>query len=793
MSHKKWFRSALIVGVAVCLLITSSPSFGQDNTDAEGDAPEEKPVIVAAKEIVVTATRREESMIDVPISMSAFSAESIEVTGIRRVQDVAEFIPNVQITQTNDFRTALSIRGVGANSRNIGFDTRVGVYLDGVYMGQSPALNQELLDLERIEVLRGPQGTLFGKNTVAGAMSLVTRKPSDQFEGKISLDAGNFGFTEIRAIVNTPFSKNVSAKFAAAKTNRDGYIDNIVTGNDLNERDALSYRAQFRIRSGDRLEINLSADGLNTEGRILAGEPLTDMLALQPDPITGGANGVVAFNIDPFETRDIYGGALDIDYELKSGHRFKSITGYRNTDVNYTNALDYSPVDIISLDYTDAYDQLTQELQFISKPDRDFTYLAGLYYFGQSADTVRDVILGANFVEGFVEPMYNAGAFSPPLPPAPALPPELVAQLLGFGPPLSKVFNSGTVDTTSMAAYFNGTYQFSERFGLGFGARYSVEDKDVNWLLDGRNSGIFFIGSTGDDPANPSPLVDDRRDEFFAPALNLMYSVGENTNLYARYAAGFKSGGFNLDYINAAELAANPNQEFDKETVNSLDIGMKGSYLNQRLVINLAGFIADYDDYQVNQFVDLGGGRTSIRITNAAQVRTFGFEGDFTYLTNSNLVFQGSLGLLDATFDSFPGGGAGGADVSGNKMIGAPDLNASFSTQYYREIAAIKSSLLLRLDVTHASEFFTTPDNVKEVPYNSAYPGMVRFGYLPARTLLHARTGLVSNNQTWEVYLWGRNLTDEIDPVDGFRDFFGTIVETPSIGRQIGIGFDWNF
>jgi iron complex outermembrane receptor protein len=793
MNRRDYFRSALIVGVAVCLLGALSPAFAQESPAVESDDAEETPTLVAREEIVVTATRTERRMVDVPISMSAFSAESIEVTGIREVKELAEFIPNVQVSQANDFRTFVTIRGVGTNSRNIGFDTRVGVYVDGVYVGQSPALNQELLDLERVEVLRGPQGTLFGKNTVAGAMNLVTKKPTDEFEGKVSVDVGNLGFKELKAFVNTPISDGVSAKFSAVKTERDGYIDNIVTGNKLNERDSLAYRAQFRFQPSEKLEINLSGDGLNTERLVLVGEPLTDMMALQPDPITGGANGIVAFDFDPKEVRDVYGAALDIDYHWDNGNSFKSITGFRDTDINYRNTTDYAPIDIISIDYTDDYSQLTQELQFISSQDRTFSFLAGVYYFGQEANTVRDVILGQDFITGWVTPLYNAGAFTPPLPPAPALPPEFVSQLLGFGPPGSRVFNSGTVDTTSFAGYFNGTLEIGHKVELGFGARYSVEDKDVNWLLDGRNSGVFFIGSTGDDPGNPSPLIDSRSDDFLAPALSLTVALSDNTNFYARYAAGFKSGGYNLDYINANELIANPTQEFDKETVNSVDLGFKGNVWNNRFSFTVAGFYADYDDYQVNQFVDLGGGRTSIRITNAAKVNTVGFEGDFLAVLGNSVTLQGSLGLLDATFDSFPGGGSSGNDVSGNKLVFAPEVNASFSFQYYAELSSIRSSMLFRLDVTHTSDFYTTPDNVKEVPYNSPYPGMVRFGWLPERTLLHGRIGLITKGQTFEFYVWGRNLTDEVDPIDGFRDFFGTIVEAPSIGRTYGIGIDFNF
>ena len=744
------------------------------------------------EEIVVTAQKRTERLRDVPVAISVFSASSIDQTGVRELKDVADYIPNLQISEGNDFRSTVTIRGVGAQSRNIGFDSRVGVYLDGVYIGMSPAINQELLNLERIEVLRGPQGTLFGKNTVAGAINLITRKPDDDLRGMASIDVGNLNYREIKGFVNLPVSDKVSTALSVAKTDRDGYVENIITGNDLNERDVLAYRAQLRIEASDRFEINASFDGLNSDSLILVGDPLTDMLALQPVQIAPEM-GVVGFNFDPSDERDVYGGHLDLAYDLESGHTVKSITGYRTTDAVYTNATDYSPVDIVSIEYSDDYDVLSQEFQFISSADTAFNYTAGLYYYRQDATTNRDVVLGNDFVEYFVGPLYASGALSPPFPPAPGLPNELVSQLLGFGPPLSKVYNQGDVLTTSYAAYFNGAYQITDRWKLGFGARWSTEDKEVNWLLDGRNSGIFAIGSTGADPLNPSPLINDRTDDFFAPAVSVTYALSDESNVYVRYAAGYKSGGFNLDYINADELAANQGLEFDKETVDSYEIGLKGSYFDGRLLMNLAAFIANYDDYQVNQFVDLGGGRTSIRINNAAKVETMGFEAETTFRVTEDFTLQASLGLLEAEFESFPGGGSAGADASGNKLTNAPETSFALAGIWYRELPALQSTLLLRGDVTHTGEYFTTADNATETPYNSAFPGTIPYGQLEERTEFNARIGLMSDNETWEVYAWGHNLTDETDPQDELRDFFGTIAKLPGIPRTYGLELVWNF
>lgn len=774
---KKYTTISSIIALSTALTATSFTASAADED-------------FVIEDIVVTATKRSERMMDVPISMSAMGSEQLAQTGIRELKNIAEYIPNLQISPGNDFRSQAIIRGVGSQSRNIGFDSRVGVYVDGVYMGQSPALNQELLDLEQVEVLRGPQGTLFGKNTVAGAISLITKKPGDELEGKVSADFGNYNYREFKGILNIPLGEKAATKFSISKTDRDGYVDNIITGNKLMEIDTIAYRAQIRLQASDQLEINASFDGLNSEGLVLIGEPSTDMLGNFPVAIAPEARST-AFDFDPKDKRDVYGGHLEMQYETDNGHTIKSITGYRKTDAFYSNATDYSPVDIISIEYTDSYKQFSEELQFISPNDGDFTYMIGLYYYHQDATTQRDVILGEDLVGSFVEPLYMSGAFDAFLPPYPTLPSAMVSQLIGFGVPGEKVLNSGDVTTKSYAAYFNGAYQVTESLKLGFGARYSIEDKDGVWLLDGTKSGIFFIGSTGGGPANPSPDLFTRQDKFFAPAASLTYTIDESTNIYAKYSSGYKSGGFNLDYINAVELAANPTLDFDKETVDSFEIGLKGSYLDNRLVINLAAFYSKYNDYQVQNFVDLGDGNTSIRIDNAATVKTKGIEAEVTFHATEELTFQGSLGILDATFDKFVDGGTGGTDVSGNKL-NAPDLNLSFGGQYYYPVDALDATLLLRADITHQSGYFTTPDNIKEfaLPFvNSSVP----YGYIESLTKVNARIGLMSNDESWEIYLWGRNLNNDKQVVDDLRDFFNTVARFHNIGRTYGIEAVFNF
>ena len=801
--------SKLLMG-ASCLILAAAPwAAASAQTQAEGEtadaagttAPAQEDDVKVYEGIVVTATRRAEKLSEVPIAMSVFGDDNIEQTSVRELSEISGYIPNVSISGHNDFRSVITIRGVGSASRNIGFDSRVGVYVDGVYMGQSPAVNQELLDLERVEVLRGPQGMLFGKNTVAGAVSLVTKKPEDRFFGKVSANVGNYNLREFQGMLNVPITDKVAAKVSVSKTDRDGYIDNITTGNELDTKDVLAYRAQLRITPTDQLEINLAYDGLSADNKILVGEPLTDPYGVMVTPFAPEPRKV-AFDFDPTEERDVSGAMMDVTYEFQNGFTFKSITGYRDTDASYSNATDYAPISIVYVDYGDEFKQTTQEFQLISPSEGAFTYMGGLYYYKQDADTVRDVTLGANFLEGFIQPVVLPAlpaatlaylGIDPSAPTAAQL--ALVSSLAGFGPVGSKVTNNGTVTTESVAAYFNGSYDFNDRWTLGFGLRYSVEDKDVNWLLDGRNSGVFGIGSTnvtpGDTTTVPTPLINDRRDSFLSPAVSLSYAVTDQSNLYAKYSSGYKSGGFNLDYINENELAANSGLEFGKETVDAYEIGLKNTFMNGRFTLNLAAFYSEYNDYQVNQFVDLGEGRTSIRITNAAKVVTQGLEGEFTLQATDNLSLQGSAGYLDATFDSFPGGGTAGADVSGNDLTNAPEWSASLGGVYTRNIPSIDSTLLTRLDMTYSDGYFTTADNIKTMALASTQ--VVPFGYIDSMTQLNGRIGLMSNDGRYEFYLWGRNLTDEDGLVDDFRDFFGTLVNHPNIGRTYGAELVVNF
>ena len=703
-------------------------------------------------EIVVTAQKRSERLLDVPISVAAISEKAITNTGVQRISELAEQVPNVYVPRADNLGGAIIIRGVGANSRNIGFDTRVGVYLDGVYLGQSPALNQDLVDLERVEVLRGPQGALFGKNTVAGAVNMISKKPSGEFEGEIKAKVGNFGLTQFSGRVNIPLSDQLAVKLSASKLDRNGFVGNAFGGDSVQDRDSFSYRAQVRFDATEDLQFLLSIDGLDADQIPHLGEPLTGTFGnpiLETSP-----NRSTNIDFPGSEVRDIFGISLDTSYNLGGDFTLKSITSYRDTNSQIAFDVDYSPLDFMTIDYSDDYEQFTEELQLISPEGETLDYIIGLYYFEQNAETARFARPGS------------------------------VVPFQGW--PTGDVISTGTLDTQSFAIFANANYDITDRLHLGVGFRWSTETKDVNWLLDGSQSGVFFIGSTN--------LVDSRNDKDFAPSLSLNYDFSDDLVGYLRYAEGYKSGGYNLDFVTNADIAAGV--EFDKETVRNFEAGIKGQLMDNKLQFNIAAFYTEFDNYQVNQFVDLGEGRTSISIRNAAKVETKGAELALTAYFSENFSMSGSLGVLDASFASFPGGGAGGADVTGNDLPLAPEFQASVGADYYTPIEGTGLNLTAHVDYTYTSSAFNTVDNVRSASATDPATGNsanFNWGFADARALVNARLSIGDEDETWELSLWARNLFNNDYVANTNRDFFGTLTAIQGDPRTYGLELSYRF
>jgi iron complex outermembrane recepter protein len=733
-------------------------------------------------EVVVTAQKRLEPLTDVPISIAVVSEETLLKTGVRQLREISRLAPNLRITAGNDTTTAIRIRGVGANTRNIGFDTRVGVYVDGVYLGQSPAQNVDILDLERVEVMRGPQGTLFGKNTVAGAINLVTRKPGDELELVVRGEYGNLDSHRLSGLANIPLGERLAARVSVIDHHRDGYVRNITTGSLFAELDSTTVRGQLRY-AGARGEVTFSGDYTEFDRVSFNGAAVTDWSGSVIDTLAP-ARLEISNNVDNRETREIWGLSATANLQLGRGHSLASTTAYRDTSARRIQDTDYSALDILAVDYPDTYRHFSQELQLSSPDQQRLQYVAGIYLFEERATTEREPVVGTEV--GVV-----LTALGNPLAP--------------FGPAFegSTIATLGDVDTSSRALYFNATYDLTERLTLGLGARYTHETKDVDFVLSGSVVDLGFtqvpvaalLGvAVGPIVGNRSvaSYEDSRSYSDLSRSLSITFALTENANLYARYAEAFKSGGFNVDFVSQNLL--DNGLGFETETVKAYEIGIKASVLQDQLRYGLSAYQMDFSDYQINQFIDLGNNLSAITIRNAASVRSRGVEAELTWLASDRLMLHGAFGTIDARFRSFPGGASArhpaglGADLAGNRLPNAPKFTATLAAQYEYPLRGDDRNLVARLDWSYTDGLFTTEDNVRVSRPGSSIP----FGKVGSHSLLGGRIGMEFGN-TASVSLWARNLLDSKYSLTNGADFFGTIVDFPGAPRTYGVEVAYRF
>lgn len=738
MTRPTFSRAGICIG-AVAAALAAVPTYAQEAGPPAAEDTE-------GGDIVVTAQRREERLIDVPVSITALGQDRIRATGALDVGDLGSYVPNVVVAEGSGLGSAVAIRGVGAASRNIGFDSRVGVYIDGVYLGQSPAINQSLVDIERVEVLRGPQGALFGKNTVAGAINLVTAKPTDEFSAYVSGRYGNYNAWSLTGRVNVPLAEGIAMKLSGARNKRDGFILNLVDGVRGDDVDNWAWRGQLRIDATPNLQFLLTGDGLIGRETGSSGNVLTNSTGTALETIAPARREIAVSRIQSND-RTLWGLAFDATLSLDSGHTLKSQTSYRDTKFHTALDPDYSPLDIFYVDYTDRYKQFIEELQFVSPGGNPFEYLAGLYYYRNDAATNRIAYTGSQ------------------------------GNLL-FGSPNNTILPSaGTVLTENIALYANLTYDILPNLELGAGFRLSRETKDATFVINGSTLPVLGI-ATGS-------FADKRKDEDFSPSVTLTYKLTPEISAYARYAEGYKSGGYNLDFVSAASF---PNGiEFDKETVKNYEIGVKGSVEGGRLTFALTGFIANYSDYQINQFRDLGGGRTAIVIGNAATVKTKGIEFETTARPARGLTVTGGIGFLEADYDNLP---LNPTTIVSGELPNAPDVQANGSVNYESTLGS--SDLLVRANFTYTyrGNYFSTVDNQRTAAVGAS---RIPFGRVNGFAYADARLALGHSDGKWEVALFGRNIFNNTY-VEGYeRDFFGTLIEGLGDPRTYGVEASFRF
>jgi iron complex outermembrane receptor protein len=708
------------------------------------------------EEVTVTARRFEESLQEAPVAVSAFGEEALEARSITNLEDIGRYVPNMQFAQ-NGIAGGSSgqpfIRGVGQFDFMITTDPGVAIYLDGVYLARSLGNLLDLVDVERIEVLRGPQGTLYGKNTIGGAINVVSRRSGNETELFGEVRVGEYDRFDARAGVSLPLiADRLAVRLAASTKTADGYGERLLTGEDMGDDDSTAYQAVVDWQPTDSLDVTLAFDRTDVDQTFA----VTHTEEINPAaPLQGLYNALVApydsryITDDPYlsnatglnsNEQDIWGASLTLSWQL-GDVTLKSISGYRDQEQQFGTDPDGSPETIVDeLDSTDQ-NQFSEELQLSGTSFGDkLRWVTGLYYFEEDADGLMDVTLLPGLfaaLEGLPGPLIPL-APGVTCPPPPGVPLPCVG---GAGNPLNTIFDLTRIitleqQTESFAAYGQASYQWTDALSVTLGVRYTKEDKDFSTSLYLPTSQIFLIPPT------------DRSDSWsdVSPRLGVEYRVSDDVLLYASASKGFKSGGFNGRGSNANEVNA-----YEPEELWSYEVGLKSEWWERRLRLNAAAFFNDYEDLQFTTQTVAPDGTQVVLVGNAAKAEISGVELELAAAPIDALNIGITVGYLDSKYTEIDDSVQ--TITLDSELIGAPEWTASAAADFTVPLAEW-AEVVLRSDYTYRSKLYFDAANTESVAQD---------GY----GLWNAAIALQSPTQRWTLTAGVLNLDDEEYRVTG--------------------------
>ena len=707
------------------------------------DAPAAKPA--GLEEITVTARRREESLQDVPIALSAFSAERIESTGAPDITWLQQSTPNLtlQVARGSNSTLIAFIRGIGQQDPLWGFEPGVGLYVDDVYIARPQGAVLDIYDIERLEVLRGPQGTLYGRNTIGGAIKYVTKSLGNEAYLNTKLTLGTYAQHDFLASGVLPVSDTLSVGASAAIYRRDGYGENQLTGNENHYAKSVdAFRMSADWNPTDALSFRLAADYIEDNSPAKHGH--------REAPGLGLAAGEVVLP-DIYDTRAGIGDdnkvrnqgvSLTAAWELSQAITLKSITAYREGKTDTLIDFDTGPRPALDVPGQYEDDQLSQELQFVYEGDR-LRGVAGLYYLDAHAAGKFDTVVG----------------------------------LLNL-----TIATSGFVDTTSYAAYADFSYDFTDKLSASLGGRYTNDDKEggvYRQNFTGLYSPLF-----GNNAAIPglvrSDYTNDRSFDQFTPRASVSYKFTDSLTTYASYAEGFKSGGFDMrgDVVLTPETV----NGYEPESVSSYEIGVKGFLFDDRFSYNLAAFYADYTDQQITRQQPTVTGSIASFVDNAgaSTIQGVELEGAVQFTEKFSLTY--GLGWTDAEFDKYetfqvitnpsppPATITVPVDLSDTAVFqNTPEWNGNLALNYAQPLPGTWGSLLLTASASYRDSYYMFEFPNPLIDQNDSY------------TLFDASVTWTAENEKLRFQLVGRNLTDEEYKIGGYYfpgATFGNIVNS---------------
>ena len=720
-------KTSFAVLFAATALVTPGIAFAQDAAPTEEQG--------GLEEIIVTAQKRAEGLSDVPISISAVSGKQVENYGQTNLEHISSSVPNLKITQTA-IAKRIALRGI-ASGDNKGFEQSVAMFVDGVYYGRDQLSRLPLVDMERVEVLRGPQPTLFGKNAIAGAVNITTRSPTDEFEGSISgLYEFNHKEFQLTGVLSGPLSDGIEARVVGYHRSMDGYFYNQELDRDEPDVDEYYARGKIEFDKGGPFAAELKLEYADFQ---MKGQPrdvfgaVGNYNAVFQGPFFVSTDPDYVREDNGYESRNkVFGATLNADLEL-GDHTLTSVS----------SLLDYKTREIVDVDFSgisfldgtnlrEDYRQFSQELRLASPGGEAFNYIAGVYYQHAKLD-VQDFTL-----------------FNP--------------TFLALGPPFSALGDTSNdrdyaQKSDLISGFAQGELSVTDQLRITAGARFNHEKKT------GSRSLAIVQGPLSTAPApvvaavfralniEAHSISGKISEDSFNPMVNVQYDATDDLMLYASYAKGTKAGGFDIrsNSLPTSTTVAKPGAfEFEDESADNFEAGLK--YKGRNVAFNLSVYRTDYKDLQVNIF----DGTLNFNVRNAAEARTQGVEADFRAALAPGLTVSGAVAYLDFKFSNFTDGqcyylqtpGANGfCDYSGKRNALSPKWSGNLNLDY---TTPVTSGMKVAFNVN--ADFSSSYIAAANLDPRTHQDGYVKLG---------ARLALAQVDDRWEVALIGRNLTNQ--------------------------------
>lgn len=741
--HLHW--QFVVAALTMCATAALSPgvAFAQAASTEVSERPQRRVI----EEVVVTAQKRQESLQDVPIALSAFSSEALSNMGVSSTQDLQLSTPGLVYTNIGPVAQPY-LRGVGTRLVFNGLDPSVATYIEDRYAPRAAGNIMEFgLDVERVEVLKGPQGTLYGRNATGGAIRVLKKDVTDEFEGALKATLGNYDRRDLAGTVNVPLGQDFGVRLSGLVKRRDGYADNITRNepgapDELDDRNLKAFNANFRWDVSERVTSRLLVDYWDQNDRFGADAVVVEPLDLHLGLAIGGRTGrdvdEVATTNPSKQDGDELSSQLRFDIALDAVD-LVSITTFTDFALDWTAEPDGTSAELLDPGVvSEEADTYSQELRLVSRNGGRLEWMTGVfYYFDDHRTEVR--------LDTAILPKFSQGVQD--------------------------------TETTAYAGFGELTWHLADRWALTLGGRYSVEERKTS-VKESREPGFSTAG------AGAMPFRADEEWSEFTPRVVLEYELGE-TLLYASYSRGFKSGGYNYPALSTPD-------GLDPEILDMVELGLKGDYFNRTLRVNTALFAYDYKDLQVTRAAT---GTGTVTTENAADAEVLGLDLDVTWMPTDALTLQSGLGLLDSEYKDYqanakffrqsvglPGPGMvdRGFDASGEQLLRASDWSAFVTATY--EFRVANGRLPVSLTYSYKDDYFF--DFVVD-PLTKKFK---QEGY----GLLNGRVSYHTPDERWIVSLWGRNLTDEtyFDEITGnFAGMRGSY----GVPRTYGADLEYRF